>query len=198
MSKIKSFYSQYGNIDLEGNSSESVKETEFLENIVKNDNIKEILEIGFNAGHSSDTFLRSNHKANVTSFDIGVHDYVKLGKKYIDETYPGRHTLILGDSTVTIPEFIKNNKDNKKFDLIFIDGGHEGDVPFLDMTNCKNLAHKDTILILDDVKTKDLSYWNIKPTEVWKIFVNEGLVSEQGIFDFTDKHGLAYGKYNLI
>jgi hypothetical protein len=30
---------------------------------------------------------------------------MKHGKEYIDATYPGRHTLIVGDSTVTVPQY---------------------------------------------------------------------------------------------
>ncbi len=58
------------------------------------------------------------------SFDIGSHSYVKRAKKLIDEMFPLRHTLILGDSTKTLPEYCKQ-KENMLFDAAFIDGGHE-------------------------------------------------------------------------
>ena len=74
------------------------------------------MEIGFNAGHSSELFLKYT-SAHVTSFDLGEHPYVSHAKEYID-AYPGRHSLIIGDSTVTVPKCIG------KYDIIFIDGGH--------------------------------------------------------------------------
>lgn len=119
-----------------------------LVNLTNKPNIN-VMEIGFNAGHSAELFLQYNRSLNLVSFDIGQHDYVLTSKKYIDFSYPDRHTLILGDSTVTIPEYIKNNKD-VKFDVIFIDGGHNYEIVKKDMENCFHLAHENTIVILDD------------------------------------------------
>jgi predicted O-methyltransferase YrrM len=107
------------------------------------------MEIGFNAGHSAEIFLQNNKDLILTSFDLGIHNYVNTAKEYIDITYPNRHTLILGDSTKTIPIYLENNKDTK-FDIIFIDGGHEYEIAKADMENCFHLAHKDTIIVLDD------------------------------------------------
>ena len=120
-----------------------------LTNLINNKNIKNAMEIGFNAGHSAEIFLQNNKDLILTSFDLGIHNYVNTAKEYIDITYPNRHTLILGDSTKTIPIYLENNKDTK-FDIIFIDGGHEYEIAKADMENCFHLAHKDTIIVLDD------------------------------------------------
>jgi predicted O-methyltransferase YrrM len=53
------------------------KKLNFLKNIVDNHRITNIMEIGFNAGHSAETFLSSNKNINLTSFDIGEKDYLK-------------------------------------------------------------------------------------------------------------------------
>lgn len=200
---INEYYQNLGIINIEsgvdlieGYSRQCEGEVEFLKRISKDENILEILEIGFNGGHSSDTFLSNNKNSKVTSFDLGVHEYVKLGKKYINDTYPGRHTLILGDSRVTIPEFIEKNGD-KKFDLIFIDGVHEDDVPISDLLNCRKLAHTKTILIMDDTKKEGVNSWNIKPNEAWEYCKKSNFVTEHESFDFSEKHGLSYGRYNL-
>ncbi len=109
---------------------------------------KSILEIGFNGGHSSEFFLL-NSEANVISFDLGEHDYVKECKKYIDLRFPGRHTLILGDSTKTVKKFADIHPF--KFDLIFIDGGHHYNVALSDVIQCQRLAHSESIVLIDDV-----------------------------------------------
>jgi len=106
---------------------------------------KTIMEIGFNGGHSADIFLKHSN-ATVVSFDLGSHDYVNAAKEYIDVTYPGRHTLVVGDSTQTVPAFV----GQETFDLIFIDGGHDYPIAKADLANCKRLAHKDTLVLMDD------------------------------------------------
>ncbi len=109
---------------------------------------KTILEIGFNAGHSSEFFLQ-NSEATIISFDLGEHDYVKECKKYIDMQFSGRHTLILGDSTKTLKTFADINP--LKFDFIFIDGGHHYNVALSDVIQSQRLAHSESIVLVDDV-----------------------------------------------
>lgn len=191
---LNDFYREKGFQHFEGHSGESTGETEFLKNAVKRDGIVNVMEIGFNAGHSADTMLSSNPAINLTSFDLGNHEYSKFGKEYIDQKYPGRHTLINGDSRETVPKFI--NKNNKKFDLIFVDGGHEEDIPFRDMQNAMMLAHRDTIVILDDVRKQPPIYpWNIEPNRVWHTFKVRGLVQELEQHDYEPRHGLVSGKF---
>jgi predicted O-methyltransferase YrrM len=195
MNSIDKFHNEHKSNVTEGYSQQSKDETAFLEKIVNDKNIKTVMEIGFNGGHSADVFLRTNPDMHLTSFDLGAHKYVKVGKAYIDKTYPGRHKLILGDSRKTIPQFLCDNKD-KTFDLIFIDGGHDGDVPEKDIGNCSHLAHKDTIVIMDDINRKNVQRWNIKPNKAWDMFRNSGQVTEIESIVFSATHGVAYGKYN--
>jgi predicted O-methyltransferase YrrM len=158
--------------------------------------VKEIMEIGFNAGHSSETFLTSNPTANVTSFDIGQVNAMKFGKDYIDATFPGRHTLIVGDSRKTVTEFKRNNP-NKRFDLIFIDGGHTYDVAKLDIVHSSGLAHKNTIVIVDDVMYVPgwEAGWTVAPTEIWEEGKMHGEITELGRIADRPGIGLVWGKY---
>ncbi|ORM38018.1 class I SAM-dependent methyltransferase [Williamsia sp. 1135] len=112
--------------------------------------VRQIAEIGFNAGFSSHAFLDANPGARVTSFDLAEHQYVSAAKKHIDEEFPGRHTLIAGDSLETVPQFGDSEPD-QRFDLIFIDGGHTYDIARADITNMRRLAHEKTVLIFDDL-----------------------------------------------
>ena len=157
-----------------------------------------IMEIGFNAGHSSEIFLRSNPHATVTSFDLGIHDYTPVAKHYIDKTYPRRHTLLLGDSTVTVPRYHQEHPDNV-FDVIFIDGGHEYSIAKADLENGRKLAHKDTIVMLDD--TMFLKEWEqeftIGPTKAWREQLESGAITEIKHVEYMPGRGMSWGKYNF-
>jgi hypothetical protein len=100
-----------GFYSFEGHSQNIQQQVDDLIKLTNKPNIT-VMEIGFNAGHSADIFLQNNKELTVTSFDLGKHPYVITGKRYIDVIYPNRHKLVLGDSKITIPKFIKENKIN--------------------------------------------------------------------------------------
>jgi len=196
---ISQYLLNKGFTNFEGNCSTCIPEMQLLAMLTQTTDNKHInvMEIGFNAGNSAEVFLRNNKNLTLTSFDIGEHDYVAAAKSYIDDRYPGRHTLILGDSTVTVPNFSKNN--DMKFDVIFIDGGHTYEVAKADMENCYHLANKDTVVIFDDVVYIDSmqDWWNTGPTNVWNEFKKENRVIEIDKKIFNKGVGVAYGKYNF-
>lgn len=196
MINLVDFYKKTTNIThFEGFSQQCKEESTFLRNIVNDESINNVMEIGFNAGHSAELFLSSNKNINLVSFDIGYHNYVQLGKQFIDKTYPDRHKLIIGNSLDTVPEYFK--KENTKFDLIFIDGGHDYHIAINDILNCKNLAHNKTIVILDDTMNnhKCINTWNIGPNRAWKESKESNVIKEIGNHDFSPTHGLSWGYY---
>jgi len=181
----------------EGHSQDISKQTQRLIDITNTPGIR-VMEIGFNAGHSADVFLKNNKNLTLVSFDIGEHGYVRIAKGYIDSAYPNRHTLILGDSRVTVPNYIKANGD-QKFDVIFIDGGHDYQIANSDVENCMKLAHKDTVVLLDDTVYTD--GWEqghtVGPTKVWTQYVDSGKIVELGKEDYSTGRGMSWGKYRL-
>lgn len=158
---------------------------------------KQILEIGFNAGHSSELFLNLNSEITVVSFDLGIYDSVLVGKEYIDKKFPGRHTLILGDSTQTVPKYSQENP-NMKFDFIFIDGGHEYSIAKADLDNCRVLADNNTIVAIDDTIFTSydwMHFYNKGPTKAWIEGINSGLVKQISSRDYISGRGMSWGKY---
>jgi len=120
----------------------------FMNLLISRPQIKIVLEIGFNTGVSAASFLSSRDDVIVISVDIGVHKYIHDCKKLINQQFPGRHTLLIGDSKKIIPELIKLGQIFP--DLIFIDGDHSDPTPLIDARNCLAMASKETILVMDD------------------------------------------------
>ncbi|MFE7802873.1 class I SAM-dependent methyltransferase [Nocardia sp. NPDC057440] len=159
--------------------SSDTAELASLARLARSADVKVIGEIGFNCGLSSYTFLDANPDVLVYSFDMVEFDYVVPAKQYIDEMYPGRHTLIPGNSTTSVPEFAFANP-RLKFDLIFIDGGHSYEIAKSDLLNMKHFATEKTILVVDDITP--WNYWGVGPTRAWQDAISAGMVSQEALF----------------
>ena len=104
-----------------------------------------ICEVGFNAGMSTMALLSGHPNCHVTSYDIGEWSCVKPAKDYIDRKFPGRHTLIIGDTKKTLwtPEPMG------VWDLAFIDGGHDYETAWADISA---LCEQSKKIIMDDTQ----------------------------------------------
>lgn len=150
----------------------------FLQSIVEqNPSIQVIVETGFNGGHSSAAFLSVRPNLTVLSFDLGRWDYVQKAKSLIDTCYPGQHALVIGDSTHTIPSTIKYCPP-KKVDLLFIDGGHFGQVPLKDVQHLIPWAKSDALIIMDDTNYPHVA-------AAWSYLISIGAIED--IESFTSQ-----------
>jgi predicted O-methyltransferase YrrM len=194
---ITSFLNSRGFHHFEGYCQLCPPQVEDLIMLTNKPNIN-VMEIGFNAGHSAEVFLKNNEHLSLTSFDLGTHDYVSTAKEYIDSNYPNRHTLILGDSRQTVPTYLENNKSTK-FDFIFIDGGHDYEIAKADMENCLHFAHNDTVVALDDTMFTqgNEQHYTIGPTRTWSEHLQENKIVELSRKEYTNALGMSWGKYLL-
>jgi predicted O-methyltransferase YrrM len=122
----------------------------YIELLHKSPSIKNIIEIGFNLGVSAAAFLAARPDTHVVSIDIGAHNYVLPAKRNIDKHFPGRHSLVVGDSTTALP-FLQNFFGARPVDLFMIDGYHVEPVPRIDLSNALAWCGPETYIIVDDV-----------------------------------------------
>jgi hypothetical protein len=130
----------------------------YFDELIKKNNIKNILEIGFNYGNSTVNFLK-NDNVKVLSFDLGRWGYEKYGKQFVDMHYPFKHILILGENDF-------NN--TKKF-------AHENTIFVVDDTCGTKSYSKGPRKVIDEFHEcgiiKDVEHFdNPKKTRHWTQF----------------------------
>jgi hypothetical protein len=143
-----------------------------------------ILEIGFNAGHSALLFLLSNSDSKLVCFDYCEHKYTYKCYEYLRKEFGERIELIKGNSNDTVMKYYYEN--SKRFDLLHIDGGHEDRVVNNDFFNCYKLAKEDSIIIWDDV-------WKEGLQKLWNKYKDEGYVEEIKLLE-TLMYSHTFGK----
>ena len=68
---INIFLNNKGFHVFEGNCQENPQQIDDLINLTSK-SVVNIMEIGFNAGHSAEVFLKNNNELFLTSFDLGL------------------------------------------------------------------------------------------------------------------------------
>jgi hypothetical protein len=147
---------------------------------INNQNIINILEIGFNAGFSSLLMLYSNPNVHITCVDICDHKYTIPCYNWIYEKFKNRITFIKGNSEEVLPDLVNKNK---KYDLIHIDGGHSYKTFFHDVQNSIKLLNKESLVIIDDY---DFQYINF----IWNLFVDYYKMIKISLYKETNKQSI--------
>jgi predicted O-methyltransferase YrrM len=172
----------------EGGST--VEQLAYLMTLAQQEDARLIAETGFNTGTSAYAFLASGPDTHVISFDLGDHDYVQPAKTFIDRQFPGRHTLVIGDSRHTIPMFVDGHPDIFA-DLIFIDGGHSLAVARADLANLAQMGHRGgkrrTAIVMDD--TVPWFNYGVGPTRAWQEAIEAGHVAHEAFVGHTGLSG---------
>ena len=137
-------------------------------------------------------FLKAHPDIRVVSFDLGATRWVRIAKKLIDKRFPGRHTLMWGDSRTTGPEFTAS-PPGLEFDLVFIDGGHFYEVARADLLNMRELSSESTAVIMDDLVPRYA--FGVGPTWAWNNAIVDGLVRQDERVRDSRMRSWALGHY---
>jgi hypothetical protein len=132
-----------------------------------------VCETGFNQGFSAITWLASNPSLHVYSFDIMRYSGSYAALEFVQNNFPGRLTLIRGDSKRSIAEFASTHRD-VTCDIIFVDALHTFDGALTDMKSFSQLAHEQTVLFMDDLLSD--KFHGVE--QAWLHAIDEGLIIE--------------------
>lgn len=109
-----------------GHMPPSTEVINFWKKVKEITNFKTLVEIGFNAGHSSAIMLSLFDDIKIQSYDIGQFDITEKNGIIVRNRFPNRFELTIKDSTTIEP------KELNGADILFIDGGHDIDIVRVD------------------------------------------------------------------
>ena len=174
----------------QGNIHDVRDEVAFYAAAAQLPNVELIGEIGFNAGHSTATFLFQKPNLKVVSFDLGVLRWSTDSYAFVKRLFPGRLEVINGYSTDTVPKYV-----GPKFDLFAVDGAHDGETPYLDMKNGRAVTKPGGYILIDDYTET-----NFAVKRAWKRGIDEGWIREllcvdEGVVVFGAQKAYCIGTY---
>jgi predicted O-methyltransferase YrrM len=155
--------------------------------------IQQVLETGFHCGLSAATMLEVREDIFVTSFDIFWFEYTRRAKLLLDIQYPGRNLLLAGNSVISLPTFFKQFPTYKP-DMVFIDGGHERPIPYLDIHYILRSVPQGTWIIIDDYCEAHGTGGVIEAVDT---FVQNGCIEDVKIYKNEDR-GWIVGKRSSV
>jgi len=106
-----------------------------------------VMEIGFNAGHSALLMLTANPSLRLTCVDVCEHKYTVPCYDYLKAIFGDRINLIRSNSLIAFPLLARQQKD---FDLYIIDGGHGVHVAEGDLFNVIQFGKRGSVICFDD------------------------------------------------
>lgn len=115
-----------------------------------------ILELGTSLGTGTARMSLGNPNAIITTVE-GCPATAEIARSNFELADLKNVQLIY----TTFDDFIQSLTEEDKFDLIFIDGHHDGKALLRYLDNLKPFIHNDSILILDDIR------WSKSMFEAW-------------------------------
>jgi O-methyltransferase len=146
-----------------------------------------ILEIGFNAGHSALLFLLASPHSKLTIVDTFQLPYTQKCFDYLRSMFPGRLEMIAGDSRDVLPTLSGGH-----FDLIHYDGGKEKTLE-ADLNNSRNLVDHDHVLVIDDIQNQKVN--EILQQFEGSKFLNSKAFNKENIFSSKRKWKHQLGRF---
>jgi predicted O-methyltransferase YrrM len=122
---------------------------------------KKMLEFGTSLGVGTYCLAKGNPSAEVISIDACAQTQ-SVARRMLEGAGIENCTLI----NATFDHYLSTTKE-VSFDLVFIDGHHDGKALLRYLEALKPLTHADTIFILDDIR------WSASMFEAWQKIIDD-------------------------
>ena len=157
------------------NASISPKRQRLLFRLVHYFNSKNVLELGTHLGMGTIAMALGNPKATITTVE-GCPNTEKFSKNHLNKWLAENHfsgalDLINTPFTTYFAKQLSTTTNEKKFNLIYLDGHHDGQATLEYFNKIKKLMHNDSLLIIDDI------YWSKSMTLAWNDIVKDPKVT---------------------
>jgi len=121
---------------------------------------KYILELGTSLGVGTFHLRAGNVNTHITTVE-GCEQTMLMAQKYVRRTHAPSISFIHS----TFDHFL-DHFELPNFDLIFVDGHHDGKALLRYMEKLTHCSHEQTIFVLDDIR------WSTSMLEAWKILIS--------------------------
>ncbi|MGB5982844.1 MAG: class I SAM-dependent methyltransferase [Nonlabens sp.] len=141
-------------------NSSSLKTAKTLFRVARYFNAKRILELGTSLGIATQAFALSNPKAEITTIE-GSHQLADFTHNNLKQCSISNVNL----TNCIFQDYLEGKaslKPEGKYDLIYIDGHHDGKATLSYFEQLLPFAHNETVFILDDI------YWSRDMNEAWE------------------------------
>ena len=147
------------------NASISPKRQRLLLRLVHYFNSKNVLELGTHLGMGTIAMALGNPKATITTVEgcLNTTQYSKnhLNKWLAENHFSGALNIINAPFTTYFEKQLSDSAKEKKLNLIYLDGHHNGRATLEYFNQIKKLMHNDSLLIIDDI------HWSEDMTQAW-------------------------------
>jgi predicted O-methyltransferase YrrM len=142
--------------DIYKTSSSKGKYGKMLHQLVQHFKPKNVLEFGTSLGIGTICMASGNKESHITTVE-GCPNTHALALKNIQNS--GFENITSINSTFS--DFLKDH-NSEKYDMVFIDGHHDGVALMQYLSQLKPFTHNETLFILDDIRWSQsmLSAWN--------------------------------------
>lgn len=146
--------------DIFKNSSSKGKYGKLLYQLSKHYKPKKILELGTSLGNGTLQFSLGNPQAKITTIE-GCPETANVARENFRSLELDNVELI----NSTFDEYL-SNLSTEVFDIVFIDGHHDGEALLKYLEMITTHTHEDTLLILDDIR------WSNSMLRAWQEITN--------------------------